>query len=204
MDSVIDVKRQAPIFALLIAVFYVSVPLFILFGVVDFDYKFVALTVGGLLVYICLRMLGFTNGQLGLRGEGWKRSLILLAPVTAIIAVATAIAYLIGGSRYSPAEGLLFFAFYVLISCPVQEFLYRGALAAAGSKFNIPISIQIIGASALYSFVHIIYRDLLTLAFTFLIGLIWYGLYLKARNLLGVSLSHAVLGIATISLGLVN
>ena len=59
-------------------------------------------------------------------------------------------------------------------------------------------------SSFCYSFVHIIYRDILTCIITFVMGIIWYLFYKKDMNLCGVIISHMVLGIATIVLGIVN
>ena len=62
----------------------------------------------------------------------------------------------------------------------------------------------VILSSLYYSFVHIIYKDVLTCLLTFIIGIIWYLLYRKDYALSGVVFSHIVLGILTISLGIVN
>ena len=59
-------------------------------------------------------------------------------------------------------------------------------------------------SSLLYSFVHIIYRDFLTCLLTLIIGLIWYKNYEKNRNIIGISLSHAVLGAITIFAGIID
>lgn len=55
-----------------------------------------------------------------------------------------------------------------------------------------------------YAFVHIIYKDILTVILTFIIGLIWYNLYRKDKNLLGVSISHCIIGMITILLGIID
>lgn len=62
----------------------------------------------------------------------------------------------------------------------------------------------LIASSICYAFVHIIYKDYLTCVITFIIGLIWYPIYRKDYNLFGVILSHIILGILTISLGIIN
>ena len=69
------------------------------------------------------------------------------------------------------------------------------------SKYN---HLWIVLSSLCYSFVHIIYKDVLTCVLTFIIGIIWYMFYKKDKNLCGVTLSHMVLGVATIVLGIIN
>lgn len=52
--------------------------------------------------------------------------------------------------------------------------------------------------AATFSYLHVIYRDAVTLALTFGMGLVWCGLYQRYRNLSGPVLSHVVVGIITI------
>ena len=59
-------------------------------------------------------------------------------------------------------------------------------------------------SSSMYAFVHIIYKDILTIVLTFIIGLIWYNLYIKDKNLFGVSISHCIIGVVTIFLGIID
>ena len=87
---------------------------------------------------------------------------------------------------------------------PIQEFLYRGALTSIFRRMNLSGSRNWIMSSLLYSFVHIIYRDFLTCLLTLTIGLIWYKKYEYNRSLIGVSLSHAVLGAITIFAGIID
>lgn len=61
-----------------------------------------------------------------------------------------------------------------------------------------------VATSILYSFVHIIYKDALTLLLTLVIGLVWYEYYHKDKTLVGVSISHAILGVVTIIAGVIN
>ncbi len=93
---------------------------------------------------------------------------------------------------------------YILLLSPVQEFIYRGVLTAILKQRNISNKIILIFTSILYSFVHIIYLDIVTLILTFIIGMIWHKIYMKTENLIGVSISHSVLGAVTIVLGIIN
>ena len=54
-----------------------------------------------------------------------------------------------------------------------------------------------------YAFIHVIYGDPLILAATLAIGIAWGTIYLRYPNLWGVTLSHAVIGVVSILVGLV-
>ena len=125
---------------------------------------------------------------------------MILIVISIIIIIAFKLLHI---DKYNPNETLLFYIFYVFISCPAQEFLYRGIFGYfdTNSKYNY---LWLVLSSLCYSFVHIIYRDILTCALTFIIGIIWYMLYKKDKNLCGVTLSHMILGVATIFLGISN
>ncbi|MDF5730392.1 MAG: CPBP family glutamic-type intramembrane protease, partial [Rhizonema sp. PD38] len=71
------------------------------------------------------------------------------------------------------------------------------------SRAKLEISLQILISSLLYSFVHLIYRDVPTLVFTFIIGLLWGCYYAKFRNLYSIIVSHSLLGAISIQVGLV-
>lgn len=185
-------------------VIYVGLPILILVDVIPFDLKFVALTAGGLATYILFRLAGYSNTSLGLTAKGAGRSLLRVAPLTVLLLVAALVLYLVGYSRIDPTEDWLFFLFYIFISCPVQEFLYRGALTAFGDSIKLPTWGTLLLTSVLYSFVHVIYLDWLTVAATLLIGFYWFWAYNGARTLIGVSVSHAVLGVVTIAAGLID
>ena len=105
--------------------------------------------------------------------------------------------------RFEINENLAFFLFYVFISCPIQELLYRGVLTSIGCE-KISNTGLVLISSFLYSYIHIIYYDFLTLVITFIIGVIWHLAYLKTNNLMGVTISHIILGILTISIGFIQ
>ncbi|MDR0813440.1 MAG: CPBP family intramembrane metalloprotease [Oscillospiraceae bacterium] len=201
--DLLTAKRRV-LFSCLLALVYIGLPLLLLFGVIDFNYKFYALTVGAIIVYAIGKMFKLSNAEMGITISGTKRSIIYILPLTIVLAIVGIIMWISGFSRITPNESWTFFIFYIFISSPVQEFLYRGVLEAAFLKFKMPYIVRMIVVSALYSFVHIIYRDFLTLVLTFVIGVIWFACYQKPKNLIGVSISHAVLGFVTIVAGIIN
>ena len=182
---------------------YILLPIVILFNNYLFEIKFYLLTIISALIFTLFKIFKVSNKELGISKDNLlksiKRNLILILVSIIIIIVFK----IMNMDKYNPNETLLFYIFYILISCPAQEFLYRGVFGYfdMNSKYNY---IWIILSSLCYSFVHIIYKDLLTCVLTFIIGIIWYILYNKDKNLCGVTLSHMVLGVATLFLGIIN
>ncbi len=182
---------------------YIFLPILILFNNDLYDIKFYLLTGIGLGVFLLMKVFNISNKELGITKQNlWKsikRNLILIALCVIIILIFK----LIHIDKYNSNETLLFYLFYIFISCPIQEFLYRGIFGYfdRNSKYNY---LWIILSSLCYSFLHIIYKDILTCLLTFIIGIIWYMFYKKDKNLCGVTLSHMVLGVATIVLGIIN
>ena len=183
----------------IVSLIYITLPLLILSGILSFDNKFLYLTVGAVIVYIAMRILGFNNQELGITTKGIRESIKkVILTILGLILIYFRI------SRFHPTETIWFYLFYLFISSPIQEFLYRGALTSIFRRMNLSDSRNWIMSSLLYSFVHIIYRDFLTCLLTLAIGLIWYKKYEYNRNLIGVSLSHAVLGAITIFAGIID
>jgi membrane protease YdiL (CAAX protease family) len=88
-----------------------------------------------------------------------------------------------------------------LVSAPAQEFLYRGFLHAELTAARVPLSGVVIISAFLYSFMHIIYRDYLTVALTFVLGLVLSAAFAHTHSFYVVALSHAALGTVAIALG---
>ena len=152
-----------------------------------------------------MRFLGFNNSEMGITLKETKSSIKHVIHITVFLLIAAIILFFTGkGQRFQPNETAVFYFFYLFISSPVQEFLYRGALKKMLDYLGASETLKLILSTAAYSFVHIIYRDPLTLFLTFIIGLIWYKCYSKTDNLIGVSMSHAVLGIVTIVTGVID
>jgi membrane protease YdiL (CAAX protease family) len=102
-----------------------------------------------------------------------------------------------------PHEGTWFYAFFVLVSAPAQEFLYRGFLFAELGTLRLPSNLIVTLSAVLFSFMHVIYRDPLTVALTLAAGLGWALVYQSTRRFPVVALSHAAIGAVAIFLGVV-
>lgn len=187
----------------IILLIYIIVPILILFNKYLYDIKFYLLTGIGIFIFLLIKLFKVKNNELGITKvnlfKSIKRNLILIA----ICIIIVLILKLLHLDKYNPNETLLFYIFYIFVSCPIQEFLYRGVFGYfdINSKYNY---IWIIISSLCYSFVHIIYKDILTCVLTFIVGIILYIFYKKDKNLCGVILTHMVLGIVTIVLGIIN
>ena len=189
---------------LLITCLYVGIPILILLIPNMYEYKFYLLTIIGIAIYILLRAFRISNKDLGIKKENTLSSIkhnVLLITIFVILII---IFKLSGLAKYNPTETIWFYLFYIFISCPIQEFLYRAIFGYFEKTTLKNKHVALIISSLCYSFVHIIYKDIFTCILTFIIGIIWYYLYRKDYNLSGVVLNHIVLGILTISLGIVN
>ena len=186
-----------------ILLIYILVPIIILLNSYLYEIKFIILTITGLLIFIIMKIFKVSNKELGISKNNLLRSIkrnLLLIVISVLIIMILKLFHL---DKYNPNETILFYTFYIFISCPIQEFLYRGVIGYfnKNSKYNY---LWVIISSLCYSLVHIIYRDILTCLLTFIIGIIWYLSYSKDYNLAGVTISHIILGIITILLGIVN
>lgn len=194
-----NIMKNKKIF-IIINTLYVIVPLLILIFPHLFKYKLYILVTFGILIYFWLRKNNISNEDLGITNRNITNSLISNLPIIIIsISIITLMKFL-NINKFVPSETIYFYLFYIFISCPIQEFLYRSFYGYFDDgKYNIMLL-----SSSMYAFVHIIYKDILTVILTFIIGLIWYNLYRKDKNLLGVSISHCIIGMITILLGIID
>ena len=182
---------------------YLVIPLLIFFGIIAFEYKFIVLVIYGILSYAILRLNGVDKAKLGLTVKNWQSSLLSVVGLTLLFVVLALLAYRFGYARFQPTETVSFYLFYVFISSPVQEFLYRGVTTYFGKSFGLSVWLIVLISSILYSLVHIIYKDWILVVATFGLGVIWHRVYLKTNSLVGVMFSHSVFGALTIFLGLI-
>lgn len=196
-------KKKDIVLLLIILFSYIVIPICIILFDCLYNFKFIILIIVGLLIFFLFKVFKIPNYYLGITKDNLimsvKRNILLIVTLVIIILIAKLFSF----NRYNPNESMIFYLFYVFISCPIQEFLYRGVFGYFEKIMNSKW-LWIIISSVCYAFVHIIYKDYLTCIFTFILGIIWYQLYRKDYNLCGVVLSHIILGILTISLGIVN
>lgn len=187
-----------------IALYYLP-PLLILVGVLPFAWRFQILAAMTALVvaYNRLHLIGLR--ELGFRRDTLKSSILLNISVSLLLVVIMYLTTKAGLVREStPPEWEMFFVYYVFVSSPSQEFLFRGHLFALMHRHNIQRpSFQVLLSAITFSFLHVVYRDTLTLLATFLLGLVWGWIYQRYPNFWAVAFSHAAVGAVAIKVGLI-
>jgi CRP-like cAMP-binding protein len=91
---------------------------------------------------------------------------------------------------------ILLEAFVYLLFTPFQEFIVRGSIQGFFEDFLLgkhKVLKSILIANLMYSMLHL-YMSVLFSVMVFIPGLVWGWLYSRQRTLVGVSLSHALVG----------
>ncbi len=83
---------------------------------------------------------------------------------------------------------------YILISVPLQEFVFRGFYIARLELVSKNKLFLVVYSSAVFAIIHIAFQNKLMLPLAFLLGLYLSRLFLRFRNLAGTVFSHAVVG----------
>ncbi|MBO0763074.1 MAG: CPBP family intramembrane metalloprotease [Hyphomicrobiaceae bacterium] len=190
--------------ALVLAAFYLP-PLLIRVGLIPRTYAFVVLLViAGAFALIALAQR-MPAAELGFRWDNLKPAVAANAVLALAVGSGLLAAFWLGLIRHPHAGNWWWFVpFYVLISCPVQEFVCRGFLFAEMRRCGITGAGSQIAISAVsYAFLHIVFRDWLAFLAPLAIGVGWGALYRRYPNLWGVVLSHAVLGLISLRIGLI-
>lgn len=187
----------------LVALYYI-LPLLLWLGVIPFAWRFQLLACMTVAMVVYDRWCGFGFKELGFRRDTLRESLFLNVIASLLLIIFMLVSFKLGLIR-SPTipAWRMFFVYYLVISSTSQEFLFRSSLFALMNRAHIsgPM-VQILVSAATYSFLHIFYKDLITLVATFLIGLLWGWTYYKYPNFWGVAFSHALLGATSIKIGL--
>ena len=196
--------RRQMIYLYAIVCVYLMLPILICIGVIPWNMKFVALIVGAVMMYILMRILGNTHSDIGITRQRTIYSLKTVLPITIVLLIAAGLFLLLEKPRFSPTEGIGFYVFYILISCPAQELLFRGILSRMLQELRLHRVLELGVAAALFGYAHIIYGDMLTVVVMSIVGLFWYRAYQRSSNLIGVTMSHVILGVMTIALGIID
>ena len=189
---------------LVLAAFYLP-PLLIYFGLIPFSYRHVVLVAVAAALAVLAVQQGTPARNLGLRRDNLKPALAVNAALALVVGSALLAAWWLGLMRQPRAVDWWWFApFYVLVSCPAQEFACRGFLFAEMNRRGITGAGPQIAVSAVtYAFLHIVYEDWLAFLAPLVIGIAWGAVYRRWPNLWGVVVSHAILGMISILIGLV-
>lgn len=93
--------------------------------------------------------------------------------------------------------------FYLFISAPLQELIYRGFLSWFLEKHINDMFLEVLVAGVLFAWGHIMFGSSWFLSYTLVVGVIWYFMFKKTKNLYGAVISHALLGTLAGLLGLI-
>ena len=165
-----------------------------------------------------VRRLGFPRGFYGLTVAGWRRavaeSLVATVAVCALIVVLKWVILRAGASSghalFEPFAAMntaasgqrsaawwLAMALLYTLHAPFQEFVVRGCLQGALQEFlrgTYRQSVAVVGSNLIFSAFHL-YLSLGFAIVTFLPGLLWGWLYRRHETLVGVALSHVLIGL---------
>lgn len=202
--TALTAHRRQMIYLCAIVCMYLMLPILICIGVIPWNIKFAALVVGAVMMYIVMRILGNTHSDIGITRQRTSYSLKTVLPITIALIIAAGLFLLLKKPRFSPTEGIGFYVFYVLISCPAQELLFRGILGRMLQELRLHRVLELGVAATLFGYAHIIYGDMLTVVIMSIVGLFWYRAYQRSSNIIGVTISHVVFGVMTIALGIID
>ena len=165
-----------------------------------------------------VRRLGFPVGFYGLTLAGWRRAVAeSLAATFAVCALVVALKWSLVRAGVSPGHALfepsaainaataaqrpvgLWLAMAILytVHAPFQEFIVRGCLQGALQEFlrgTYGQSVAVIGSNLIFSAFHL-YLSLGFAVVTFVPGLLWGWLYRRHGTLVGVAVSHVLVGL---------
>lgn len=193
---------SAPFLLLLLVNCYLPI-LLIWFDVIPFTYRFHVLA-----TVLCTFVLfglyrGYGLGELGLTLKNCRSSMLANALFCAAGGLGLYLVFL--GGFQMPREhsySLTCFLLYIVFLAPVQEFIFRGIMFAEMKRCRIADRrIMLLISTVSFSFLHIIYDYPPLLLITFISGLAWGMMYLRWPSLLGISMSHALLGAFAMFLG---
>lgn len=198
------IRRERKKVILISVLGYILPVLLVYLQLVPFSWRFYLLLLAAIAILIITKLYKFSPVELGFTTQNLKPSLNTIALPTLASGLLMVMYYTINGPRLdNSAYPWAFYVFFVIISSPIQEFLYRGFLFGIFTRAKLATWLQILLSTLLYSYVHLIYRDIPTLVFTLVIGLYWGYHYAKYRNIYSVILSHSLLGAIAILVGLV-
>ena len=188
--------------SVVISFLYILPVVLILTKVIPFSDRFLVLTITGVLI-IGLAMLNeIALADLGFNHQNLLPAIKDILPVTIISSVLMIIFYLNHGMRIDNTDiTWYFYVFYISLSSPLQEFLYRSYLFNRLAQIQLNQGSIIIITAILYSFAHSIYQDLTTVLLSLIIGLYWAYHYNRFKNFYSITLSHTILGIIAILTG---
>lgn len=141
--------------------------------------------------------------QLGLRRDNLGPSFVWSGLASAFFLIALFVVYKTRAIVPKYGETALFYIFYVFVSAPLQEFVFRSLMLYELNTYFKKDWFKVGLSAIIFSFAHYVYRDPSVLVLTLIAGLVWGFIYLKRPNFWAMAVSHAIVGAATVFLGFV-
>ncbi len=186
---------------------YIGLPLLYFFNLIPFHKSIPLLVVFFLFVVILLRNRQFKRKELGFNGyRSWRPILlrfIFFAIVTSVLVWIFARAQFFILPKTNASLWLMIIVFYPIWSAFPQELIYRTWFFNRYRDLFKNENIYFLTNAFLFSFSHIIFRNWLALALTFIGGFLFSVTYSKSRSLLTVFVEHTLYGdfIFTVGIG---
>jgi membrane protease YdiL (CAAX protease family) len=186
--------------------FFYALPIALLyFGLLPFTTYYWILMIMALILAAYAIQKGVTAKELGFRKDNLKRALIFNG-IYSLIAVA--LLYVIFSLHVLPSAGreeqVAFYFFYVFLSAPIQEFIFRSLMFhELRLFFGNRKWMLIILSAVIFSVSHAFFHNWGVLLVTFVTGLFWGYLFEECPNYWAVVASHAFLGAVAVFLGIV-
>jgi len=194
-----DLRR---LLLLLLVACYLPI-LFLWSGIIPFAYRFHVLLLVLVGLFVFSRWRGHSCRELGITLENGWSALRWNLVFSLFGAVAVCSAWWAGvlmprGHGYSLTD----FLFYIVFLGPVQELIFRGVLFAEMRRCrSLDPLLMLLISTVSFCFLHVIYHHPPLLLITLISGLAWGISFLRWPTLVGVCLSHSLLGALAMSLG---
>jgi uncharacterized protein len=193
---------------LLLILLYQGPVLLLFFRIIDYEYRYFLLFSFTILIFIYTFLrkysLQYSLHDLGFNTKNLKTDIFLNSMFCLVIAGILLLAQKLDLIREPTIpDWKLFFIFYVFISSPLQEFLFRSLVFHELKLLGFNNTGQVLISTLNFSLMHIIYHDWLTYFSALFAGLCLGLIYNRTRSIYGVSFSHAVIGAISIYVGLV-
>jgi len=195
-------------FSLEVITLYIVFPLLFLWDVFNFPIMLILVPVGLTVFFFLKRDSSFDN-TLFINWENGKRYLKpMLWGFLAAAAIMFITGYLVEPSnmfllvKEKPWLLLIISIFYPLFSVIPQALIYRALFFHRYASYFKGKWIQIIISAVLFSFGHILYKNLIVLLLTFIAGIVYAYRYYQSKSLALSVLEHALYGVWLFTSGL--
>ena len=190
---------------LLLGLVYYLPPILLWVGVIPFGLRFYVLVAMAIIMAAYAYLSELSLLELGFRKDTLARSLFWNSLLSIVFVALMIFAYQAGWIRKPTIPTWnMFFVFYVFVSSPSQEFLFRSTMFAELNRSGVQTALwQVLISAITYSFMHVFYKDAITLGVTLFMGVVWGIIYRRYPNFWGVAFSHAVLGVVSILVGII-